>query len=1127
MRRLVVVVFGLALSCSLLQAQDALARARQMEESGDSAAALRVLREAAEASGAGLPVRLAYAEFLDRHNDPGARAAYRTVLQSNPDGERKVAVLRRLVILDLLAGDNDSAREHLEQYRAAGGQRLTGSIPTSIKDDAEGMPTVPIPGPLYSFARMAALSPDLKPQELLPALARNIVTNGYQASSSNEALDQTEYLKLVFRYLSQARELEKLAGASGVLRIEQCESQQTADLLKVLGYRMRGACGGDLVLETVNASRAFLTIDSGFPLAELELSLRTNRPFEHDFKPTLIPVLYGPDYWLSARDKSPGEFIDTFMSDPSLCRLYLGMAKLDQETAEELRKAVPASRLRAFAHVLDFFGGMFLIREGKVAVPGGERSAAAWTELVGAPPEKGAEFIDKLISKDDGWMASYFDALARIDGPVKDYLTEPERMKRFYMAIRGRVTSPGPARPVFRSNTDLMLLTTRLRMEPNGEPHVPGGVEIWKNLFIHHPHGKYDGKLTRLASTWKTSDDVLEALFALCRKAVENEPLKMFMALSDLNRHRRTPLEPATVDRLARAYRTYSAQYPIFAEAPSLSDKAILQFMDTAESISRIRNNMLRANAAGSFQALVGLWQICYRNRTMPEDQAEPVLNYITSRFASVKEDQDVFESSYESVKALLRATGTPPGVSVQDRMFDLLAGATEPADAVAHQEMIQEMIMLFEAQKLVSLRTIFDIAEHLDAVANGEKLNAALLNRLAARFSEMQLPRASLTGVEKNALSFGYWTERHLENQRKLNIRAMVERAGSDPERIRKIRGELAPILRDTLVGFNYLYYAPPAAQVLRTNPLFVRSHDFLGLQGANQTWRNTEVLGSGWPSSAGGRLVGSLAGLPYALAEAEQNFLVPTREQALIWGDLVPQMILSAKLPRWWNVSPRLMHWTGLHIRYGESILAEAMLNGETRESALQVLEKQAAPARAHNVIRYLKEGNLRAALENTTPAELFQLAAEHIKQQRGDDESILAREIRRMAAASPETVNYAAVSSAFGTPKPTLTNSYNRELLFLRTFPTLMGYSSRIMAESWESSILYYAALADELQLPPARLNVAVPEWTRQTVERIFATHLEDWPALLRSLRRVADDVRTQRRQEANGRTQASLD
>jgi hypothetical protein len=44
----------------------------------------------------------------------------------------------------------------------------------------------------------------------------------------------------------------------------------------------------------------------------------------------------------------------------------------------------------------------------------------------------------------------------------------------------------------------------------------------------------------------------------------------------------------------------------------------------------------------------------------------------------------------------------------------------------------------------------------------------------------------------------------------------------------------------------------------------------------------------------------VGSLSGLPYALAEAEQNFLVPTQTQALIWGDLVPQMMLTARACR-----------------------------------------------------------------------------------------------------------------------------------------------------------------------------------------------------------------------------------
>jgi hypothetical protein len=96
----------------------------------------------------------------------------------------------------------------------------------------------------------------------------------------------------------------------------------------------------------------------------------------------------------------------------------------------------------------------------------------------------------------------------------------------------------------------------------------------------------------------------------------------------------------------------------------------------------------------------------------------------------------------------------------------------------------------------------------------------------------------------------------------------------------------------------------------------------------------------------------------------------------------------------------------------------------------------------------------------------------------------------------------------------------------LLNLRTFPTLMGYSSRILAESWESNTLYWAALADELNLRPAQLNMRIPEWTGKLVEHIFASHLEDWPALLKSLRSVGDDVRARAHANAGADQKAVL-
>ena len=214
------------------------------------------------------------------------------------------------------------------------------------------------------------------------------------------------------------------------------------------------------------------------------------------------------------KDAEPAGFIESFIGDPATCRLYLGFSKLDTETAEALRKSDTYVHLKAYSHVLDFFGGMFEVRDGKAVVPGGQRSTAVWTDLVGAPPEHGGDFFNKLIQKDDGWLCSLYDSLARIGGPVQAYLTDPIRMKRFYTAVRGRITSPGPARPVFRANTDMMLFTTRLQVDASGKPHIPGNLEVWKALFTNNPQAKYDGKLTRLATTWKDSDDVLEALFA-------------------------------------------------------------------------------------------------------------------------------------------------------------------------------------------------------------------------------------------------------------------------------------------------------------------------------------------------------------------------------------------------------------------------------------------------------------------------------------------------------------------------------------------------------------------------------------------------------------------------------------
>ncbi len=1069
----------------------------QREASGDLAGARTLLQQQADAPG-NTPAARELAEFLGRHGSPDARAAYLRWAEMEPDANQKRIAYRQVVLDDLISGRRSDLSKDLEQYRAAGGADFATPPPAKAKD--AGYSIVMIPGPLSSFARMAALSPDLAPEDLLPSLARNVVTNGFEATG-NELLEPTEYLRLLTRYVGQARELQALANKDRKIVIPSCDSTQTGDLLRVLGYRMRGTCGADIVLETVNATRAFLTVDSGFPLTALEQDLRANHPFELPYMPTAVPVLYNAQYWLSAAAarSRQSDFIDAFLSDPSLCRLYLGLSHLDRETAEIIRKQTPAQKLKIYAHVLDFYGGMFQVRNGAAVVPG---SARAWASLVGASPNNPGAFFEKLLATDDGWLASYFDALSRIDGPTAAYLTAPERMKRFYEALRGKVTSPGPARPVFRSSTELVLLTSSLRIDPNGQPHIPGDLEVWRALFIKHPHGKYDGKLTRSANNWKTSDDVLEALFGLSRKTVENEPLRMFLALSDIDRERAKPLSASLAAQLINNYRTFSDQYVLFADAPDLSEASIEHYLKLCGQIRGMRNTLLRADTLGSFQALIELWRIFSREGIISPAKQDATFARLIQPFDDANSDVQLFDASRAGAELLLASAEGESSGPRQERMVELLVGRVqnEGAGVISPAE---NFARIFDAQSLIPLDSLFALADRLSGKPGDPKalkVVSAQLNRL----EDAESVKGSLSSQEKSFYTIGYWSERHIDQEKKLDLADLVK----SPEK-KEARGALAPLLRDTLVGLVYCYYAPPGAQILITNPVFVRSHDFIGPEGLPSAWRGTEVSGLGWPSSSGGRLTGSLISLPYALAEAEQNFLTPKREQALIWSDLVPQMIVDITVNRWRGVTEDELRWVSLHLARGRDLLAMAVLSPSLEPQVLEAMGRFQSPGRVHETADLLHEGNISRALAGVPTQVLYEIAED--RKLESDAPDVPGAELARLAAERNPSLSPAMISHVFGTPKPTLTHSYLPELLHMRTFPTLMGYSSRVLAESWESNNLYFAALAEETGVPVDRLDAYIPEWNRATIENIFATHLEDWPAILRSLETVGKQVR----------------
>jgi len=144
---------------------------------------------------------------------------------------------------------------------------------------------------------------------------------------------------------------------------------------------------------------------------------------------------------------------------------------------------------------------------------------------------------------------------------------------------------------------------------------------------------------------------------------------------------------------------------------------------------------------------------------------------------------------------------------------------------------------------------------------------------------------------------------------------------------------------------------------------------------------------------------------------------------------------------------------------------------------------------------------------------PADTFYLAVEFRKRfpEQAAQWGQASQELDALARGNPADTAPERISSDFGVPHPTLAESASSALLTAEPFPVSGGSTGRLFSESWESTNLYWARLADEKGVAPSMLNVLVPELTRQMIANISATSIDDWPALLRAMDETGEQFR----------------
>lgn len=1000
-------------------------------------------------------------------------------------------------------------------------ERIVESPEPSQPSESSATPTATatIPGPLRSFLRIAGISQKASTEEVMPLLARNIFLIGFQGSGVTSR--PTEFLILLRRYVQQARELSDLAGRDGVIRVSNCAD--ATQLLGILGYKTAAECGkSSTYVETADPRRAFLTIDSGFPLPDLEKTLQGGAPFVYPYPNSQVPIVLTEREWAEAsgegsRDKESRPLIDSLLHDAALARLYYAWSHVDPETQTALMHSPGLKKLVPLSAALDFYGSYIRIESGRVIVPGGPSAESAWKDMVGASPRSTGEFVPRLLAKDNGWLAAYFDSLSRISPEQQAHFVESPRLRHCYEALRGKTLSPSAMASVFRPDPTLLLLTTRVQWEPNGDPHVPGNLQAWKNILRQKNSTELARAWNVETKSWSTPDGLLETMFALSRIGMEGTPAEAYLVLSEIDAKRPAGhrLSPATVELMAGKFTEFRNQYSIFSEFPELSDASIAAFLTTAGALWKVQDHTLRGNAMGIFEANVMLWQILARQGEIPLSARDESWQGMIKPFAHITSSTQVFDAGRVSLGQVLHAA-TGETRRSQDEIVELIAGPRQSNSEGQriHRELAERIRAVLDDQRLVSLDTLLALGDGLTPTPQGTPAGDRLLP-LAEQLGEFQMPRPIFTSSERTTFTAGSYNNRHTEIEMRTDLARILKSQASGPE-LEQARGLLAPFLRDTLVGFSYAYYEPPGSQALHNNPLLIRSHDFSGetvLGTEDSLWLTPRLFGAGSPAGGGAHLVGSLADLPYVLAQMEEDFIAPENVQALIWSDLVPSVLTNAVLPRWWNVSRDELHAVALYQRAGDEMLAASVKNDDLRVKVTTILSDRMIPQRAAQLDATLRAGQLTEVSAEITPADSFYLTAEFRRRFPEDSSAwgTAGRELQNLSRDHPTEIAWARLSQDFGVPHPVLARTYACELLNVRPFPMFQGYSSRLLAETWDSTNLYWARLADEMGYPPVTLNRLAPELTERMVAKIFATDLNDWPAILRAMRETGEEFR----------------
>lgn len=651
-----------------------------------------------------------------------------------------------------------------------------------------------------------------------------------------------DYVDGIIEHFRRITELERHGTRVGsrvtvVLSTQDEKSRKaTEEVLRLIGWRLQASKNAVKVEIAEKGPAADLRLTAAsLHIDELAMQedLQAGHAFSIGIVDDKVAILFGEDLWRNqfyANRNLAGGFAEALVRNPNLAKIYVGLSALDAESATALLQDVGLKQLsERYADLLHSYSSAMAVIGRHVTLPGGDKAAPVWEQLVGARLNSPGVFFRTLLKKDDGKMLAFYFNLAQLDAQHQEFFTQnAARAMQYYELFQ---ESPDLQSGAARSQRTAPFIEFIRGVPLDADLHVrfPGSPQVWMVAKGQSDSLAGTAALLRKAEKLVAPEEEDRILTRLMRTSyttnrVKQSELDNFLAVASIENHRRVPLDEQSALMLAQEFGHYKPAWPYFAILTGLSAAEFQKFFALGTQVRDYETVRLN-DLMGQLHSLIELLCLLRQAGRIDEQQSTKLFSTVCDRFARARDPGDLTAASLEITREVLRQAlkeaPSDPDEAMEGLLLDSpIAGTLEAADKsrrlAATKSRRENYRRVLELQKVTSLRTLFsiyDAAGSLAASTAGWEMQIKLLEESSRGLLTVEIPESiKFEGKLKNSLlSFQPAEVTNLIAK----LQQTLAKRPATPQDVQKLTAELLrvinPQVKIALAGIVYAYYLSP----------------------------------------------------------------------------------------------------------------------------------------------------------------------------------------------------------------------------------------------------------------------------------------------------------------------------